>query len=565
MKNLHYRSCVVAPTSRSALFIRRAEKRPNSHNRVELIAHKPTEFSRCLLDSKQPYLIKRSKRIEIFATHKVRGVFHTGHMTSTVFLKGVALSVYQNSSDTHSNWTAFIRQRGYFGQDKDAFASSNDFWNNYETDILLAKELGCTAFRFSFEWSRFQPKGPGSFDPAAVDHYHRILDCMVSHGMVPMATLHHFTHPCWFERLGGFEKEENISMYVEYCTLVFEHFGQRIQLFATFNEPTCFSAVGYIIGLWCPGKVMRFRMAGQVLCNLLRAHCAAYKAMKSMPGGQEAQIGIVHQHVSFKPRNNVWYIKYLCRWMTNFFGTKTILDFFTTGIFKWRTPFGLSTHTYHVPDAPRCVDWWGVNFYSQPMLDWRFRMVGAHDKDVLSDSKFRLCPEGMRQALHDASMVGVPIYVTETGMADSVGTRREQLIKEYYAQVLAAIADGCDVRGIFFWTLMDNIEWHEGFHLKFGLYEWCPVVRRGQPPRLRPGGHALRDIHAAWPDCSQMLRQYALESLHPSVSKPSSQGHSRTVVTIHALSTLDPVSEEQEQRLSLLPQAGRVDSISREL
>jgi hypothetical protein len=79
------------------------------------------------------------------------------------------------------------------------------------------------------------------------------------------------------------------------------------------------------------------------------------------------------------------------------------------------------------------------------------------------------------------------------------------------AQVLGALADGVDVRGVFFWTLTDNIEWHEGFHMKFGLYEWCPV--KGRPDDgelvLREGSKALQQLHAAWPDRLGELRDYA--------------------------------------------------------
>jgi len=128
----------------------------------------------------------------------------------------------------------------------------------------------------------------------------------------------------------------------------------------------------------------------------------------------------------------------------------------------------------------------------------------------------------------------VPIYVTETGIADASDTLRPRLIETYYEQararsavrkqdrfwlfgclpppqVMRALGDGADVRGVFYWTLMDNVEWHEGFKMKFGLYAWCPVVQRtGGELRLRAaGGGALRAQHAAIPSDLEGARRYA--------------------------------------------------------
>ncbi len=33
----------------------------------------------------------------------------------------------------------------------------------------------------------------------------------------------------------------------------------------------------------------------------------------------------------------------------------------------------------------------------------------------------------------------------------------------------AAIAAGCDVRGYFVWSLLDNLEWAHGFSKRFGI------------------------------------------------------------------------------------------------
>jgi beta-glucosidase/6-phospho-beta-glucosidase/beta-galactosidase len=128
------------------------------------------------------------------------------------------------------------------------------------------------------------------------------LECCDRHGIIPSVTLHHFTHPQWFEDLGGFANKDNIQHFVNYSITVFTHFGTRITHWATFNEPNCFSFCGYIMGIWAPGQKLGLKRAGTVLGNMLKAHVASYKALKNLPGGPEARIGMVMQHIRFVPR-----------------------------------------------------------------------------------------------------------------------------------------------------------------------------------------------------------------------------------------------------------------------
>lgn len=100
--------------------------------------------------------------------------------------------------------------------------------------------------------------------PSGCCRYHEILDCLEAHGLEPNATLHHFTHPQWFEKLGGFADAKNIPLFVKYAQIMFKHFGKRIRFWASFNEPTCFCLVGYIMGMWCPGKRARLVLCGKV-------------------------------------------------------------------------------------------------------------------------------------------------------------------------------------------------------------------------------------------------------------------------------------------------------------
>ena len=69
------------------------------------------------------------------------------------------------------------------------------------------------------------------------------------------------------------------------------------------------------------------------------------------------------------------------------------------------------------------------------------------------------------------AQLGKPIYITENGIADARDDRRELFIRRYLYAMSQAMKDGCDVRGYFYWSLLDNFEWAKGYEMKFGLYE----------------------------------------------------------------------------------------------
>ncbi|GLI65460.1 hypothetical protein VaNZ11_008810, partial [Volvox africanus] len=160
------------------------------------------------------------------------------------FLKGAAISVWQNAPDEASQWTAFARRPHSLlerlrGKNKQlAIDTSPDFWNRYYDDITCARQLGSNSLRLSLEWSRVMPNGPGLVDENAVQRYRDILDRCVDAGLEPMVTLHHFVHPQWFEALGAFEREENIQYFVDWAVMAFRLFRDHgLSLIATFNEP----------------------------------------------------------------------------------------------------------------------------------------------------------------------------------------------------------------------------------------------------------------------------------------------------------------------------------------
>jgi beta-glucosidase/6-phospho-beta-glucosidase/beta-galactosidase len=54
------------------------------------------------------------------------------------------------------------------------------------------------------------------------------------------------------------------------------------------------STMGFIFGAYPPGQMLGLETAGQALLNMLRAHTAAYRAIKALPGGERHKVGRPH-------------------------------------------------------------------------------------------------------------------------------------------------------------------------------------------------------------------------------------------------------------------------------
>ncbi|KXZ56630.1 hypothetical protein GPECTOR_1g568 [Gonium pectorale] len=382
----------------------------------------------------------------------------------------------------------------------------------YQEDIRLSAELGSTTFRFSIEWARIEPQR-GIIDMEAVRRYHSMLDCMASHGLEPNATLWHFVHPTWFEDAGGFTKEENIPHFVDFCKRCFEWFGPKIRLWATFNEPTCYLFLGWIIGIAPPGRFMDVAGAGRMLSTMLKAHVAAYRAIKAMPGGGAAQVGLVNHHIKFEPQSTGLLFavaKVVADWLTYWVGANVMEHWMMTGEFVWRVPLlGVWQRWTDPAGRPPC-DWWGINYYSRGVVNWN--LTPTHrQQEVMTDMYYPVYPEGMYQAIKRCSEFGIPMYITETGIADARDDRRAAMIEAYLQQVLHAVADGYDVRGVYYWTLVDALEWATGYTMKFGLYAWEPDGSVDR--KLKEGSMALRLLYRTLPDDMADLRKAARQRI----------------------------------------------------
>ena len=414
------------------------------------------------------------------------------------FMWGTATAAHQvEGNNTNNNWYRFEHQKDSNGKprihnnDKSGLAA--DHWNRYKEDIDLMNELGVKYYRFSIEWSKIEPKN-GIFNEKALEHYRELCTTLIDSGLTPVVTLHHFTHPIWFEDLGGFEKEENIKHYLEFSEFVFNKLSDLVPFWCTINEPAVYVSQGYFNGVFPPGKKDPV-LAGQVMKNLLSAHVAVFRHLKTLPNGMNVQIGLVKNITQFDPLRRWHILDWYFSGILNDIFTNNTINLLTTGDFNFYLP-GMANISYKNTDAIGAIDFIGLNYYSRWHVKGHLNTATpftfeTRPEDIQTDMPYSIYPEGFYRAIQTISKLNKPIIITENGIADNKDDRRELFIERYLYALYKAIMDGYDIRGYFYWTLMDNFEWAEGYAMKFGLYE---VDFTTQKRELRKGSLAFSKI-----------------------------------------------------------------------
>ncbi|MFA5817531.1 MAG: glycoside hydrolase family 1 protein [Bacteroidales bacterium] len=393
------------------------------------------------------------------------------------FLWGVATAAHQvegyNTNNQWYLWESTVDATGnpmIAGGQKSGIAC--DHWNRYSQDIGLMKELGVKSYRFSVEWSRIEPQ-QGVFDSLAIKHYQDVCDSLIANGIVPMVTLHHFTNPIWFEKIGAFEKKENVADFIRFTEVVYMALRDRVKLWCTINEPAVYVVEGYFQGANPPGKKDP-KLAAVVLRNILEAHVQAYYKIKSLPGGDQARVGVVKNMTQMDPYRK-WHLgDWVFANLIDGVFNGTTLNFLKTGKYRFNMPTMARLIDENLK-AKGSLDFIGLNYYSHYNYKFSFNLDKAFQAKLLpgeikTDMDYAMYPEGFYRAIKTVSELGVPVYITENGIADAKDDRRELFISQYLYAVSKALSDGYDIKGYYYWTLMDNFEWSLGYDMKFGLY-----------------------------------------------------------------------------------------------
>ncbi len=393
-------------------------------------------------------------------------------MSPPSFLWGVATSAYQVEGARDNDWTEWedlerLKVRGV------RCGRASGHGERWRTDFGLLPTLSANAYRYSLERSRIEPE-PGRFCDEALASERERVRVLARLGVEPCVTLCHYTHPRWFWSEGGWEDPRAVDRFRRFAEVVAEALGPSVRLWVTLNEPVVLLLGGYLDGRIPPGK-RGFRAAARAFEHMLRAHVAAAAAIRErIPA---ARVGIAHNMMEFAPdRADRLLDRRLAREGERLYNL-ALLEAITTGDLAWSFP-GEGRFRVRIPDLPAANDYVGVNYYSRVHIRFHGR-PGAIGRFFyrdpagrgLTDTGWEVHPHGFDVVLRQAAATGKPVIVTENGIATADDRRRGDFLREH-AAVLAHRRDaGTPVEGYFYWSLIDNFEWLEGFRPRFGLFE----------------------------------------------------------------------------------------------
>ncbi len=410
------------------------------------------------------------------------------------FLWGAATSSHQVEGDNiHNDWWQWEQN----GRVLEQSGKACDHWNRFQEDFKLVKSLHHNAHRFSIEWSRIEPE-EGKFNQEAIAHYREVVHSLKSNGMEPIVTLFHFTLPLWLAKQGGWLSPRAPELFERFAGKMAESIGDDVRYWMTLNEPVIYVLKSYLVGDWPPGG-RSYEKAYLVFVHLLKAHVLAYDAIKDSINNlnrEETQVGIA-QHISFFSPcyPNSWKDKISVRLrnlMFNHLFVKALIKgrIFYPGFFRVRLHRG------------KTLDFMGLNYYTRNFVHNRgFRIPGiygdvcpvGHHPDVMKKNSlnWEVYPMGLAQLVKDFSKYKLPIIIAENGISTAQDAQRSEFIVEHLRQLAKAMEWGAPVIGYFYWSLLDNFEWADGFEPRFGLIE---VDYKTQERTIRPSALLYAEI-----------------------------------------------------------------------
>lgn len=422
------------------------------------------------------------------------------------FRWGVATSAYQIEGAARdggrgpSIWDTFSHTPGkvLHGDTGDVAC---DHYHRLEQDLDLIQSLGVDSYRFSIAWPRVQPLGQGAWNPQGLDFYDRLIDGLRARGIAAHITLYHWDLPQALQEAGGWENRATAVHFAEYARVIGLRYSTKAASIATHNEPWCTAVLGNELGRFAPGlkdqKVML-----RVAHHLLLSHGLALQAMRA--AGVVAPLGIVlNQSPATAATDSAADAALAAKEYALF------VRWYMDPLFKQQYPSGADLPVCDVVQAgdlqtiAQPLDFLGINYYTRIWASTSTPPVPAPNHDGVSDMGWENYAPGLTELL-----VGIhrdyllpPIFITENGFAHAdvvvdgtvADAPRIDYLRTHLQALREAMDAGVDVRGFFYWSLMDNFEWDSGYAKRFGLFH---VDYRTQARTPKDSAHWYRALIA---------------------------------------------------------------------
>jgi beta-glucosidase len=352
-----------------------------------------------------------------------------------------------------------------------------DHWNRFSDDVAVLAALGLRAYRFGIEWARIEPE-EGVFAQSALDHYQRCIDACLERGVAPIPTYHHFTQPLWQAKRGGLTDSAFPDRFARYC------------------ERTAAALSGFPIACTINELNLPLFIRGQLLRRLQKDESGALRA-----AAEAALGGAVENTFLFTPREAVLN-QALAAHAKGRDAIKAAHPDCQVGVTLAIQDEQAEPDAEDVRDRRRaeaydeCLeavrgdDFIGVQTYTRLIARRDGRAAPAADRPRNTLGWEDYPPALANTCRYVWEKTRTPILVTENGWAGD-DARRTGFIREALQELQTAIAEGVDVRGYLYWTLLDNFEWMSGYAPKFGL---IGVDRATQRRRIKASAVILGEI-----------------------------------------------------------------------
>ena len=415
------------------------------------------------------------------------------------FLWGSASAGFQVEKGLpNTDWGKWVKTPNKIKNGDDPDVGGADALAHIDEDVALLVAAGQNAYRFSIEWARLYPTR-AAFDAdmpdaAGIASYDKLFAALHAAKITPFVTLQHFALPDYLSDPAksadpqGWERPETIGLFGTWCGRIAKRWGGDVDWWGTINEPLVNPIAGYVQGSFPPGLLLAVDRALNVGKNEARAHAKCFEAIKANDtkdvdlDGKSSMVGIVHNTPAVEPEdptnpddvtaadrvryiNNHWILNAVVRgdWDDDFDG-------------KYDGP----NDKQGDPTLAGHSDYIGINYYSAlwattnglkiPVINAFIKSDHLSSDRPKTDFFWDIYPKGFGLVLQEAKRYALPIVITENGIADSQDTNRARFLLEHLYELGRAKADGIDIRGYFYWSLLDNFEWASGFCPRFGLH-----------------------------------------------------------------------------------------------